>query len=328
MYTLEVQGTLLEVRSVAPASEAPKTNAGRGQIQGFSRASRRRLIEMTARLEVDEVRTTFLTLTFGGMPTNDNAAAAFKRFRMRLTRKHPQLSGVWRKEYQERGSIHYHLILFRYPYTEQREIQRVWEECTREAKSIVHVKLLVNKRQAMYYVSKYIAKYTPEVVKTSLDNGAYCHADENLSVGRQWGYINKEALPYGEKRRIVIENCDALRYLLWAAAALSRGRARMRRGRAVLYSDQAAAMLEELLRLYEGDVLYDAETWMYGLRYKAMRDAKIPTRKVVVYWTPLTIKSNLLSTKRPPVTRVLCTPESIIADRAALVASLARRGVE
>jgi len=120
MPTVEAQGGVLIVRDGQRfTSQTRRPSTKRGEIARFTMSSRRRLIELTARLRVGTIRTSFLTLTFAGMPSAEQAKAAFKRFRSRLDRRFAKWSAVWRMEYQERGAIHFHLICFNLPYIPQ-----------------------------------------------------------------------------------------------------------------------------------------------------------------------------------------------------------------
>jgi hypothetical protein len=101
-------------------------------------------------------------------------------------------------EFQERGAIHFHLLLFNFPFVPQKELQKVWEACTREARSILDIRLVHGAKMIMAYISKYIAKRDERSEITSLDDGSYQHEGRDKLSGRFWGYINKELLPLGE----------------------------------------------------------------------------------------------------------------------------------
>lgn len=167
-----------------------------------------------------------------------------QRFRMRLQRKFPLCSAMWRQELQKRGAIHFHLIVFNMPYWAQRAIQEAWEGCTGEETSIVHVKLLRNARQAMYYVSKYIAKCANEEGSPSLDNVPYLNDKEENSVGRQWGYFRAALLPYAALHRAVLLETDVARYLRFAIKAMSRFRSAKGGDTLTLYSEESYTMLK------------------------------------------------------------------------------------
>lgn len=195
---IEAQGSLLSMRVTGFKPRQSNGGSKRGIIRTFSRNSRLRLMRFMARLKVRKIRATFLTLTFKEMVSSEQAKVVFKRFAMRLRRLFPKASSVWRMEYQpKRGAIHYHLLVFNLPFWEQKEVQKTWEACTLEQRSIVDIRLVHGARSIMAYVSKYIAKVDNE--PTSLDDGSYQHEEEKTrSAGRFWGYINKELLPLGE----------------------------------------------------------------------------------------------------------------------------------
>lgn len=195
----EAQGSLLHLKVRGHKSPPVPHNHKRGIIRVFSRASRRRLMRFMARLKTRKIRATFITLTFSGWPTNEEAKNALKRFTMRLRRAFPQCSGVWRMEFQERGAIHFHLLLFKLPFWKQEVLQRVWEACTREVRSIVDIRLVHGARSIMSYIAKYIAKPDERTEITSLEDGSYQHGSAGGLSGRFWGWINKELLPLGQK---------------------------------------------------------------------------------------------------------------------------------
>lgn len=206
MPTVEAQGSALIVHDgVRLQSRRHNPSSTRGTITRFTADSRRRLIERMARLNVDGVRTVFLTLTFSGVPSPDQAKAAYRRFIERLRRKFPQSSAIWRMEPQERKSPHFHLLLFNFPYMHHKLIARVWRKCTHERRSFVWVKKIEGgKRQCMYYISKYIAKREAPREAPSLDNLAYLHAEGEWTgdPGRMWGVFNGQKLPYAVRRRL------------------------------------------------------------------------------------------------------------------------------
>jgi hypothetical protein len=195
---IESQGSLLSMRVTGFKASRTSFGGRRGIIRTFSRASRIRLMRFMARLKVRKIRATFITLTFSEMVSNERAKQVFKRFSMRLRRMFKSASAVWRMEYQtQRGAIHFHLICFNLPFWLQEELQRTWEACTEEHRSIVDIRLIHGARSIMAYVSKYIAKIDDREI-TSLDDGSYQHEPRNDVAGRFWGYINKELLPLGE----------------------------------------------------------------------------------------------------------------------------------
>lgn len=210
---IEAQGSLLHLQVRGAHSRPPVGGGLRQNIYAFSRASRRRLLQFMARLKTRKIRATFVTLTFKGCPSAKEAKEALKRFTMRVRRKFEEVSGVWRMEYQERGSIHFHMLMFNLPFWKQAELQATWEKCTREEMSRADIRLVHGTRMVMSYISKYIAKVDQGIRKTSLVNDAYQHDTGESSAGRFWGYINKELLPLGEVKSGVLTDDETIRRL-------------------------------------------------------------------------------------------------------------------
>jgi hypothetical protein len=203
----------------------------------------------------------FLTLTFHGLPDAIEAKRALKAFLMRVRRKFPNASGIWRMEPQERGSWHFHLLFFNLPYWSQRQIQYAWECCTREDQSIVHVKLLRGgKRQAMYYVAKYMAQVEKHAVSpTSLDTAVYQHDQESDITddpGRFWGYINKKMLPFARLRQIRFDDNEIDGCLWFEIKKLSRGYGAQQDMTARLYGTCCYDLAERLIKT-ANKILYD-----------------------------------------------------------------------
>lgn len=216
---VEAQGSLLSLRVTGFKPRPSQGGSKRGVIRAFSRASRRRLMRFMARLKVRKIRATFLTLTFTEMVTHEQAKIVFKRFAMRLRRLFSQASVVWRLEYQpKRGAIHYHLLCFNLPFWKQSEVQKTWEACTLEPRSIVDIRLVHGARSVMAYVSKYIAKVDNDA-PTSLDDGSYQHEGREPALSRFWGWINKECLPLGQKLEGILTDRSTIKSLssfMWA----------------------------------------------------------------------------------------------------------------
>lgn len=249
MPLVEAQGSVLIVRDGQRFTPLPTRKASRrGKIKTFSANSRRRLIEFAARLNIANVRTSFLTLTFAGIPTPKEAKRAFKQFTMRLRRDHPGASGVWRLEPQERRSPHFHVMLFNLPYIPQAALQTSWQECTREPLSILHIELIRHgKREVMSYVSKYIAKRL-DASLTSLDKPPYQHNERDFTddPGRFWGYINRACLPYAVRRQIQFGDRLALEELWSWMHLATHGRIGDYRHNARCYSDDVYLLIDRL----------------------------------------------------------------------------------
>lgn len=198
------------------------------------------------------------------------AKRAFKRFSMRVRRAFPQTSIVWRMEYQERGAIHFHLLCFNLPYWSQKELQKTWEACTGESRSIVDIRLVHGARSVMAYVSKYIAKASQTELPTSLDDVSYQHDCSEESAGRFWGYINKELLPLGQKYSGVLIRSDVIKNLSKLAWALLGSDNPYHSISFHLFDDKAQHRLE--VAVEEGGMYSDEWNWSRDFTERQYRD--------------------------------------------------------
>lgn len=224
MY-IESQGDLVTATKPSLAPRKPPTRRA-GDIAAFSKASRIRLIKLFARLKTKhQTRKVFLTLTFASIPTPEEAKAALKRFLERIRHHLPKVTGVWRMELQDRGSIHFHLILFGLPFIPQKRLQEVWTECTGEERSIAHITRIRTMKGVKSYVSKYLAKSDQAKPDASLDCPPYPQTQDEQNYGRWWGYHNKPLLPFDIRLRVVVPDDDLQGYWRAALKIMSKGKA-------------------------------------------------------------------------------------------------------
>ena len=234
------------------------TGGKRGKVRGFSKASRRRLLKLFARLKGDALPL-FVTLTLPDGVAHDGQALKDKylrRFKARLARKFPRAAYIWRMEVKRRKSgeqigepvPHVHLVLWNVPMMpELREwLSLTWYECVgsgdpKHLAAGTQVQQASGSRQVKAYASKlYAAKDT--------DDGTI---DEQ---GRAWGILQEQFLPWAVAVMRLLspgEAARALRTLRRYFKASVRRRPR-RRGKVrsllrwcfVDCSDRWAALLE------------------------------------------------------------------------------------
>lgn len=274
---IEAQGSLLRMSLMDAKKVRANRPAIRKRITGFSASSRRRLLRFMARLKTRKIRATFITLTFSGEVSNDEAKKALKRLFMRVRRAFPSASGIWRMERQKRGTIHFHLLMFNLPFWEQGNLQETWESCTREQRSIVDIRLVHGTKSVMAYVSKYIAKRAGEDGSASLDNVSYQHAEDGETGGRCWGYINKELLPLGQKLSGVLIRSDVILNLSKLCWALMGSDNPYHSVSFHLFDDRALHRLE--VAIEEGGMYSDEWTWSQQVTEKEYRDAEYINRR-------------------------------------------------
>jgi hypothetical protein len=169
----------------------------RGDIHGFSKASRKRLLDkINSVRDLDDAL--FITLTYPDrFPRHPKVwKIHIANFRKRLTRQFPEMGGIWRLELIERKSgvnrgvtaPHFHLIV-RGVSGSLKRIRHwagaAWYEIVKSgdpkhAQAGTNVKLCENRNHAAWYVAKYIAK-------VDMNNYKDAQTGEALWTGRLWG---------------------------------------------------------------------------------------------------------------------------------------------
>ena len=165
--------------------------SARGKITHFTRSSRRRLLRLFHSLRRD-VPALLGTLTYhetnpSPKKAKEHLDAFLKRLRRHYAEQDLAVGGVWRMEFQERGTVHFHLMLFETRFLNAEKVSEWWHEITDETseqhrKSGVDIELVEDVEQAAAYCSKYLAKADAE------ESGWE-------EPGRFWGVFNRLALP-------------------------------------------------------------------------------------------------------------------------------------
>jgi len=169
LASVEAQGGLFRLR--LPGGTPAAAVALRGEIQEFTPQSRKRMLELMARIATDRVGfVCFITLTFpdGDGPLSLDLANRHRTaFLKRLHRAFPQASGIWRREWEERKSgasvgklyPHYHLLCLRMPFLSHEDLNAMWAGVLgHEGYVRTEIRGLRSWRQALHYVAKYMAK--------------------------------------------------------------------------------------------------------------------------------------------------------------------------
>jgi len=177
----------------------------RGNVKGFSRGSRRRLMMLIASIKRNADLPCFITLTYPDrFPTPGEAKRDLKIFLQRLARKFPKAGVIWKMEPQERGAPHFHMLgwgmkeseLFGwtvstwYEIAGQEDINHLKFHSGQLPGSLPCVSKVRSFKGVWSYASKYIGK-TFEVSGWG-----------NKWTGRFWGVSKRENIPFGEVFRI------------------------------------------------------------------------------------------------------------------------------
>lgn len=181
----------------------------RGEITGFSAASKRRLMRVFASLRRDE-KPLFLTLTYHEQePAADRAKRDIDALAKAIARKcsASRWSFIWRMEYQKRGAIHFHLLIYGVKWMPKEWIKKAWHRITGET-SKEHLEMgawiefVRHPGKVTRYVQKYLCKPASRASRAS-------SSTEEQYTGRFWGVRNRKWLPRARPEKIRIS---------WAAA--------------------------------------------------------------------------------------------------------------
>lgn len=238
--TLTSQGRLLKVKTCG-GGNLQVGGGARSRITVFSRSSRMRLLQKMATLKTGKLTGVFLTLTYGQeFPHPRTAKRHLDTFIKRLRRQHENVSGFWRLEFQRRGAPHFHLILFSLPFIPKEELANDWAEIvgmefwdtsvSPTRAPFTRIEMIHSHSHASRYVAKYVAKADGvdggfNVASYLTAEGEFIHPVTGLregSIGRWWGVINAEALPFADLIEIGVSGIGrmALDTLRRALAAL------------------------------------------------------------------------------------------------------------
>lgn len=202
-----------------------RPGADRGVIRGFSRASRKRMIEFMASIRGATGDMYFVTMTYDDWswlrkPTDHHDD--FEAFRKRFERAFPNWRAIWRVEVKTRQSgiltgskvPHFHLLIFtgRNDDDATKEANsegfrawgvRVWGEILQTQnpsfeKYGYHVTPVRSRKHAASYVSKYIGKVD----------------DDDISCGRRWGRIGQFDTRSSERVLLAYDEAIELKRLI------------------------------------------------------------------------------------------------------------------
>lgn len=205
--------------TIPKASPSP-----RGLIVSFSRKSRSRMIKRMHTLEVMPniwQDFTFPDAVFSDLPFEEYAKRStdiMEAFKVKLSREFPELSGIWRREWQDRksgdlvGSLlpHYHCLFILPDASEENfksfsiRLAALWvlslpvgsEDRAKALKVAINPKSyrwINSPKMASCYVAKYVAKLED-------------HDREVVSLGRFWGVIGRP--PFAEPEIIRINRAE------------------------------------------------------------------------------------------------------------------------
>lgn len=131
----------------------------------------RRIVNANVGAYGDQFTAKFLTLTFGDNVTDlDYANREFKKFIKRLNyyafgTKEANLRYTVIVEFQKRGAVHYHVMLYNLPFMPVKEISRIWR----------HGHVWINKIDDVDNVGAYVCKYLTKANDDDRLRGRKCY---------------------------------------------------------------------------------------------------------------------------------------------------------
>jgi len=182
----------------------------RKAVQGLSKGSRRRMLSIINSL-AHTGDAFFVTLTVKEASENFEQWKKWLHRTLRGLRYHfPKLSGIWRLEFQKRGSPHFHFLLYTNSAIDLKELQgtihKYWSSaCGKQNTGSMGTKNKSNTcerirdiRKSGFYLSIYQSKDEQD--------------RKDIPTGRLWGVINKQNLPIAEYSGVEFEGFHFVTY--------------------------------------------------------------------------------------------------------------------
>jgi len=232
----------------------------RGKVKGFSRGSRRRLMQTIARIRKDADLPNFITLTYPErFPTPKESKRDLRAFCKRLERMFPDIGYIWKLEPQERGAPHYHMLTWGASTEELlRFVAPAWFEIAGQgdykhllfhlgafAGSKPCVSQVRSFRGVWSYASKYLGK-TFEVAGW-----------DEQETGRFWGVANRGKIPFGESMVMFITSKDAHE---WMRYQRRFARLKSRDYKSITIFCTADQWVNRVLQAHGTEVILDQDT--------------------------------------------------------------------
>ena len=208
---IKLKGSLITCSDGSSLLAEKRKPGKRGVIKGMSKASQKRLYRKLAQIE--KPGCLFVTITSKEHVKFNDIRALLKR----IYEKYGKHTTIWKKEYQKRGTIHYHLLIFGRFWLAAEWLRESWKEITGvEYNPLVNVQFKQSGR-VMAYISKYVMKSVlnlKEIGASPHGRAEYGEAPNSLndnrdekgilensnisgeSAGRFWGIENRKLIKY------------------------------------------------------------------------------------------------------------------------------------
>jgi hypothetical protein len=188
---MRTAGEVVEIQAAVDAMnkeyEKDRGTGSRGVVREFSDKSRRRLAKMCAAIPWGAFPFLFVTLTYASDFPTDGRVCSYhlRHFRERWQIEYGAPLAVWKREYQKRGAVHFHLAIGApagVPLVEvQRWVSRAWSEVIGE-----------KGRTGVEVLRKPPTRYFSSHGEHGRDEKGYQNEvpDGFVNPGRFWGFWN------------------------------------------------------------------------------------------------------------------------------------------
>lgn len=189
------------LKSTKGEKMAPKGGGIRGNVSGFSKQSRHRLMVIIGGIRRNAELPSFVTLTYPcEFPSVEKAKRDLKIFLQRLNRKFGGAGFIWKLEPQKRGAPHYHLLVWGvdnsilYGW-----VLKNWHEIAGNGDRmhyLFHAGLLPDTQKCVtkVYSWKGVWSYASKYLGKTFDVAEW----GQKWTGRFWGIGNRVNIPFGE----------------------------------------------------------------------------------------------------------------------------------
>jgi len=184
----------------------------RGKVKGFSRGSRRRLMQTIAKIKPDGVLPCFVTITYPNeFPSPIESKKHLKIFIKRLRRAYPLMGAIWKLEPQERGAPHYHMMVWG---VEEYElflwVVDTWHEIAGrgdENHKLFHLGVLHDSKRCVEAVRSWrgVWSYASKYLGKTFEVAGW----DSKATGRFWAVVNRQNIPFGKDMVMRITLNDA-----------------------------------------------------------------------------------------------------------------------
>lgn len=178
--------------------DAPPEGGIRGEVKGFSNASRLRLMRLVAGVERGAELPLFITLTYpNSFPDARSSKRHLKIFFQRFNRSFPFHGSIWKLEPQQRGAPHYHILTWGLELDPiQNFVPVAWFDIAGGGDE-KHLRWHEGEFQNQHCVQQ-VYSYNGVIKYAEKYLGKTFEVEGWKNVGRYWGIVNRDNVPFGE----------------------------------------------------------------------------------------------------------------------------------